>query len=100
MYYVTAYSEYPIYERAEGGYYYTGVQIESSRKYQTWRKAKQSLRKLYKAYVADGSANEPGWFETASRQHFGWCGKYIGEGWFIKLERTQGKDVCGWRPYE
>lgn len=100
MYYVTFYCEYPIYEPAEGGYYYTGIQVESSHKCQTWRKAKQTLRRLYKEYVGDGNVNEPGWFENDSKQHFGWHGKYIGEGWYVKLERSQGEDICSWHPYE
>lgn len=99
-YYVTSYSFYPIYEPAEGGYYYPGVQVKYSYKCQTWNKAKRVLRKLYKECILDGSVNERGWFESSSKQHFGWNGKHVGEGWYIKLERRQGEDISGWHPYE
>lgn len=29
-YYVTIYREYPLYEAAEGGYYYAGVELDES----------------------------------------------------------------------
>ena len=41
MYYVTYYEEYPIYEPAEGGYYYAGSQNVLVREFKSWRKARQ-----------------------------------------------------------
>ena len=40
MYYVSYIREYPIYEPAEGGYYYAGEHVESCREFSTWKKVK------------------------------------------------------------
>ena len=45
-YYITIYSKYPIYEPAEGGYYYSGVQIKDCYAFNEFRKAKRYLRKM------------------------------------------------------
>ena len=46
MYYVTYYEEYPIYEPAEGGYYYAGSRNVSVREFKSWRKARQFFNKV------------------------------------------------------
>ena len=99
MYYVTIYSRYPIYEPAEGGYYYSGIQVMDSSGYNEFKKAKRCLRKLYKQCIADGDHQDKYWFSNGSHTHFGVGSKYIGEGWYVKLERRKGKDVSGWEPY-
>lgn len=96
-YFVTVYNNYPIYEAAEGGYYYEGTEVVKSREFQTWRKAKRAVRKLYKKLF---DAEDLGSFQNDSRQHFGWNSRYIGDGWYIKLERRQGGDVSGYHLYE
>lgn len=98
-YYVTIYDEYSIYNPAEGGYYYTGVDISQSWGFQTFRAAKRFLRKLYKDFIEQGYTKESKWFCTSNHQFFGMEGEYIGSGWFVQLERKQGKSVKGWEPY-
>lgn len=45
-FYVTYYSEYPIYEPAEGGYYYAGANARYSKGFQTREEAQAHLREL------------------------------------------------------
>lgn len=99
MFYVTTYEEYPIFEPAEGGYYYAGVQIKDSRGFQTRRKAMQYINKLYREETKHGENNGEYWRENADRTYFGCGSKYIGDGWYVCLERKQGEDVSGWQPY-
>lgn len=100
-YYVTMYGLYPIYEPAEGGYYYNGVQILESYGFQTFRAARKFLRKKYKELYRNPEQEVKGaeWHCTPNHQHFGVDGKYVGKGWFIQLERKQGISVRGWVPY-
>lgn len=99
MYYVTIYSRYPIYEPAEGGYYYSGIEMIESNEFREFRKAKRYLRKLYKQCIADRDHEDKYWFSNGSHTKFGVGGKYIGEGWYVVLEKKQGNDVKGWQPY-
>ena len=98
-YYVTIYNEYPIYEPAEGGYYYTGADISESWGFQTFRDAKRFIRKLYKECVQSGDTKSEYWYCNSNHLFFGMDSYYIGEGWFVQLERKQGKSVKGWEPY-
>lgn len=45
MRYISHYEEYPIYEPAEGGYYYAGNQIVESE-----RKSKRQCKKILKKF--------------------------------------------------
>lgn len=105
MYYVTHYIEYPIYEPAEGGYYYAGTRMVQSRAFQTWRKAKRHLRKLYKECLSDYKEMEKwnhdlrGWYENPQHTYFGYSTKYVGQDEYIRLERKQGENVRGRVPY-
>ncbi|MPM06322.1 hypothetical protein SDC9_52621 [bioreactor metagenome] len=99
MFYVTAYSEYPIYEPAEGGYYYPGTQVVSSRPFQNRRRARQYINKLYREETARGENTDKYWHERADHMRFGCGSKYVGEGWYICLERKQGCEESGWEPY-
>ena len=98
-YYVTIYQEYPIYEPAEGGYYYTGADISESWGFQTFRDAKRFIRKLYKECVQSKDTKSEYWYCNSNHLFFGMDSYYIGEGWFIQLERKQGASVKGWEPY-
>lgn len=51
--YVTAVAEYPIYEPAEGGYYYTGTEIVWQRTFQNRRKAKRFFNKTAREFKAE-----------------------------------------------
>lgn len=99
-YYVTLYSLYPIYEAAEGGYYYNGVGIADSYGFQTFRKARQFLAKRYKeCFEEDHLTN--GWECIDTHKYFGVynANGYIGEGYFWQLERKQGISSSGRVPY-
>ena len=110
MVYVTHYEEYPIYEPAEGGYYYAGIQMVKSE-----RMSKHAAKKLFKKIweeVKQDNLNEYGEEEPESGQgKYPWIyccynqptikkyGRYIGEGEYFVIERKQGKDVKGYEPY-
>ena len=98
-YYVTLYNKYPIYEPAEGGYYYEGREIGWSFPFQEYRKARRFLKKCFKDCVACGDTKDEYWHENASHSRFGVSSKYVGEGWYVTLERKQGSEVKGWTPY-
>lgn len=99
-YYVTYYNKYPIYEPAEGGYYYSGIEIVESHEFSTFKKAKLFLRKWYKNCIECEDHKSKYWRCNASKTFFGQPNqKYIGDGWYVQLERKQGKDVRGWTPY-
>ena len=51
MWYVTLLEEYPIYEPAEGGYYYAGTSITDCREFQSRRKARQFYNKARKEFI-------------------------------------------------
>ena len=98
-YYVTVYNNYPIYEPAEGGYYYTGTEIKSSHGFNDYRNAKKFIRKMYKDCIKWEDNLDKYWHCNDSHTRFGVNGKYVGDGWYIKLERKQGEDVRCWQPY-
>lgn len=110
MVYVTHYEEYPIYEPAEGGYYYAGIQMVKSE-----RMSKNAAKKLFKKIweeVKQDNLNEYGEEEPESGlDKYPWIyccynqpmikkySKHIGEGEYFVIERKQGKDVKGYEPY-
>lgn len=108
-YYVSTYTKYPIYEPAEGGYFYNGIQLQHSKGFQTFKDAKRYLRKCYKESIEflrkydediiSGGYEEEYWYCSKNHQRFGVVSIYYGEGWYIKLERKQGSEVSGYIPY-
>lgn len=108
-YYVSTYTKYPIYEHAEGGYLYDGIQLAYSRGFQNFKDAKRYLRKLYKKEIEflikydenilNGKYEEEYWYCSNNHQRFGIGSIYYGEGWYIILEREQGSEVSGYVPY-
>lgn len=90
MVYLTHYQEYPIYEPAEGGYYYAGREAYESYRFWTRRGARRFLTDMKRELENDG---------------FIVCGdyayipsKYVGEGeqWFIEKKygsRNSGKQI-------
>lgn len=106
MYYVSYITEYPIYEPAEGGYYYAGTQIEECKAFSSWKKANRYYRKL-KAWFEDRFCGEE------DRLHSWECGgcdkygdgpityyrsKYIGEGERVQITKKMPIEE-GWTPY-
>lgn len=81
MYYVSWIREYPIFEPAEGGYYYAGEQVFYCKEYQTWKKANKAYQKLKKEFLDYcGWADEgPGYLHHPRDliiNDCGGCGKY------------------------
>lgn len=97
-YYVTLYYLYPIWEPAEGGYYYNGVDIDTSYGFQSRKKALKFLRKRRKECLKEDEGVE-GWFNYINS--FGIYNRngYIGNGYFWELERKQGNSISGHQPY-
>lgn len=109
--YVSLYELYPIYEPAEGGYYYNGVQLADSYEFKTRKGAMRKLTKIERSIMRDSDTlnqyplrwngfkreNTPDW----SNDHtwFGVTSQYVGEGFFWQLERTQGMSESGRQSY-
>ena len=92
MVYLTHYSEYPIYEPAEGGYYYAGNQAFEYYRFLTKCGAKRHLAKMRAELEADGFVVLTDYAYLRS--------KYIGEGESWRIERKYGSHNSGWHPYE
>ena len=105
MYYVSYITEYPIYEPAEGGYYYAGTQIQECREFSTWKKANRYYQKLRKWFLEEHSDEPervydctPGGIGRWTRPVVGYNARYIGDGEWVEL--TGKKPVeHGWTPY-
>lgn len=94
-YYVSYYEEYPIFEPAEGGYYYAGAQLSSSVQCSTLKKARQRLAKM-----VNGSWNDPICpLVQTSKNLASYHGNYIGEGSFLVIETHKGHNEAGYEPY-
>ncbi len=105
MVYLSYYSKYPIYEAAEGGYYYEGIELVEAQP-MSLRKAK----KIQAEWLADAEGME-GWKTRKEYKPGTYCydelpglvfyhnGEYIGEGAFWVIERKKGSFVKGWQPY-
>ena len=113
MRYVTHYEEYPIYEPAEGGYYYSGNQITETER-MSKRAAKATMRKFWEMAKAENLAEfgseEPEDYDQYGNRNYPWRissdgntiwkgGKYIGEGESYVLERKLGSEKRGYVPY-
>lgn len=82
MFYVTAVAEYPIYEPAEGGYYYAGTEIVWQRTFADRRKAKRFFNKTAREFQDE--------FEdaTAPRDHLPYrnsVNRYNRDGCYMKI---------------
>lgn len=123
-FYATMYSEYPIYEPAEGGYYYAGKTAEDleDNEYETIEDALCDITKWVEELNEDPYENE--WILTerdakSAQENINYLikelgpeegrtliayrpSKYIGEGAqiYIEIPAAYKKDECGWRPYQ
>lgn len=116
MRYISHYEEYPIYEPAEGGYYYAGNQlVESERK--SKRACKKELLRIWEECQKENE--ELGFREDNKREWaairdetrtFPWCinkdrnkiyrsSYLIGEGESFVIEKNQGSQVHGYESY-
>lgn len=108
MRYVTHYEEYPIYEAAEGGYYYSGNQVESTERLSK-NQAKKHMDNIWKMCEEENAENEQ--LEARTGQRFDYwqrsndgnkiwkTTRYIGEGESYVIERYVGSETRGWQPY-
>ena len=116
MRYISHYVEYPIYEPAEGGYYYAGNELVKSE-----RKSKRACKKeLLEIWAECQKENEEygfrednisEWDQIRRNTHeYPWIfyrehnyiekgSRYIGEGESYVIERRQGSCEHGWQPY-
>lgn len=108
MYYVSWIREYPIFEPAEGGYYYAGEQVFYCKEYPTWKKANRAYQKLKKEFAEYcGWADEcTGYLHHQREINFRECGgcgkyvhsfvrrcsKYVGKGEWIQITRRRPVD--------
>lgn len=100
-YYVCAYEQYPIYEPAEGGYYYDGTQIVMYKKTRNLKKARRWLREWAREYYeCEGKLTEDAreYIDNANN-HIYYMSKYIGDGMEWHIETVFGKNEHGWHPY-
>lgn len=116
MRYISHYEEYPIYEPAEGGYYYTGNQLVASER-KSKRACKKNLLEIWEECKRDNAErgfredNKDEWEQIKRNTHeYPWHfdrehnyihkGSYlIGEGESYVIERKQGSQESGWQPY-
>ena len=99
MYYVTYYEEYPIYEPAEGGYYYAVSQNVWVREFKSWRKARQFFNKVAKQVVEEFSYDNPYCTYGFPNSYAEVCSRYIGNGYGIVLTSRKPLEEHGWKPY-
>lgn len=94
MVYLTHYTEYPIYEPAEGGYYYAGREADTFYRLNSIKQAKRKLAKFQKELEEDG-------FVVLEDRAYAYLpSRYIGEGEQWVVEKVYGSQNSGWRPYE
>lgn len=111
MFYVSYITEYPIYEPAEGGYYYAGTVVEECYKFDTWKKANKHFQKMkrdfldyYEYEAAHGMVDVR---EISGVKKFRGFdigssvvlhSKYIGDGARIEISCREPRER-GWEPY-
>lgn len=88
-YYVSYYTEYPVYHPEEGGYYESCVQLDTSYKFGSLKNARKFLAKW--AEEMD--------MERWTDNRFGISSKYVGEGSYIRIETVMGIEERGCTPY-
>ena len=99
--YVTYWREYPIYEPAEGGYYYAGSQNIWTASFNTFRKARRYFAKAaaeFREYIVEGGGEERLYqYHMGGRNRYNegssihYHSKYIGDGEGITI--TFGEPV-------
>ena len=92
MVYLTHYTEYPIYEPAEGGYYYAGREAGTFYRLNSIKQAKRKLLKMKQELEEQG-------FVVGEEYAF-LDSRYIGDGEQWCIEKVYGSMNSGWHPYE
>ena len=93
-FYVTHYAEYPIYEPAEGGYYYPGRDAVWSRGFNSEQEAQDFIDE----YVEND--DEEDW--VGFKDGYISKGRYIGEDQQLLVEPKNSylSNIKGWEPYQ
>lgn len=94
MRYITHYEQYPIYEPAEGGYYYAGNQITEYKR-MSKRAAKRELKELFDILRRDYNDPEYPWVMSLDENMIYRGSKYIGDGESYVIERKLGNRASG-----
>ena len=94
MVYLTHYYEYPIYEPAEGGYYYAGREADASYEYETMEEAVEQFNKIIPELEEDGYIIR----EDLGQAYL--SSKYIGDGEMWVIEKTYGSYESGRQIYQ
>lgn len=113
MRYLTYYKEYPIYEPAEGGYYYAGNEVAKSER-MSKRKCRSCFNEIWKECekenIENGFTEDVDWAEVHNRTGIHpWIkfddnyicreSNYVGQGESYVIERKLGSQRKGWEPY-
>lgn len=104
--YLTVYHEYPIYEAAEGGYYYAGSEYDSHTEYNSIEDLKKDLPNVLKEYFSmidrPVSLDDYDLENVEIDSYFYLPSRYIGEGFEIYVENdaTFKTHEDGYKPYE
>ena len=98
MRYISHYEEYPIYEPAEGGYYYPGNQLVASER-KSKRQCRKDFEKIWQECLEENKDDpEYPWIRENANYIYK-NSKYIGEGESFAIERNQGSMEHGYEPY-
>lgn len=89
MRYVTHYEQYPIYEPAEGGYYYSGNQVTEFER-MSKRAAKREIKKLFDNLCHEDNDPEYPWEMSLDGNMIYRSSKYTGDGESYVIERKLG----------
>lgn len=115
MRFISHYEEYPIYEPAEGGYYYSGNQLVASER-KSKRQCRKNFEEIWQDCLKENEQNRfvgndyDEWDKIIDRLHvYPWVrananyiyrkGDLIGDGESYTIERRQGSQEKGWEPY-
>jgi hypothetical protein len=105
-YVIQAYDRYPIYEPAEGGYYYEGLKsVYTVGIYDTKEEAIEDLKKyVEEENEKDRLQPEDEWYLCifSDTEAFSVNHRYIGDGVELYVEpiNRKGRHAKGWRPFE
>lgn len=105
MFYVSYITEYPIYEAAEGGYYYPGTLVQACHEFSSWKKANKCYQEWRKWFL-EQHEDEP---ERINDSIVGGVGRYRHPGVYYnaryigddeRVELTRKKPIeHGYEPY-
>ena len=116
MRYISHYQEYPIYERAEGGYYYAGNELVESERLSK-RACKKELLRIWEECKEENeeygfrednisewddirrATGVYPWVFIEERNYIERGSRYIGEGESFVIERNKGSKEHGRVPY-